>query len=466
MKLFKKLDQYLLLNHPLLWSIQLHRLLLWWIPTMALLIGLFSINDVADFESHTSGLIGTWLTLVMIAFVILWLIYLLRFNVFKQFGKRPFLDELQNFFYIFTGMLLISLVSHSYNITRFVKIRSIYPKSTIAHVVSSAEMIARFRNERLTQEYSVCRTDYATDSAYKIQLIEYRKIAKSERAYNGCVIFLVPVNRMENYDNYYTTSVYKRLGIDETALNKNYEAIRAKGDSMLFYKAFCEAISKVDNFPYSPEMLAKDAEFFYFDFTGTQGAGFAGIERTREEYRISERISSTVSNSIRYGYSSDSGFLEDWVIRLIFYFAFFGTLLLLIFRNMTLKTFLVSLGVGALMPLVISITMLVMGGFDGDRLQGVMLFFYILFGFISMLIIQARTRNIFHGIALNLFTISTPLVGLLLVSLYHPRGDYDSYLERENIMFYTEIIEIVVFLILLQPVFKSLYTRWYSLPEQ
>jgi hypothetical protein len=47
-RLFHKLDKYLLTHHPLLWSIQLHRLFIWWLPSFLILVGLFLFQDIEN----------------------------------------------------------------------------------------------------------------------------------------------------------------------------------------------------------------------------------------------------------------------------------------------------------------------------------------------------------------------------------------------------------------------------------
>jgi hypothetical protein len=92
------------------------------------------------------------------------------------------------------------------------------------------------------------------------------------------------------------------------------------------------------------------------------------------------------------------------------------------------------------------------------------MFLYIVFLLGAQSIWAARKRNIFMGIALNFLTITTPLLGIFFVAWYF-KNRYNSD-GLETAMIQAEWIQIVVFLLLLQPFFKNLYVRWYSLPEQ
>jgi hypothetical protein len=176
------------------------------------------------------------------------------------------------------------------------------------------------------------------------------------------------------------------------------------------------------------------------------------------------KVSNIANAAVKYAYRESANFWNELYTRIMFYMVFFATLFLLIFRNMTLKTFLVSLGVGALMPLVVVILMFISGSWDEDRVFPVLLFLYVVFLLGSLCIWAARKRNIFMGIALNFLTLTTPMLGIFFVGWYFERRS--NVIGLEEAMRQAEWIQILVFLVLLQPFFKNLYVRWYSLPEQ
>jgi len=92
-----KLDRYLLLHQPVLWTARAH-LVKYYSLLFAIVLTLICFvapsNPVADSNSFV------WTTLTgVLSFIgiIVWIIYLLRFNVFKRFGDNGKLDALKNF---------------------------------------------------------------------------------------------------------------------------------------------------------------------------------------------------------------------------------------------------------------------------------------------------------------------------------------------------------------------------------
>lgn len=98
------------------------------------------------------------------------------------------------------------------------------------------------------------------------------------------------------------------------------------------------------------------------------------------------------------------------------------------------------------------------------------------------MIFTARSRSVFQGIALNLFTFLTPFMPLVVASFYVIAKRYE-YLHNRNIpgaRYYemqehfdsgpvyllAELAGPVLFLILLQFLIRILYRKWQAAPEQ
>ena len=99
-----RLDRHLLLNKPEIWSTRTHLVLYYSFLFVALLTGLALIapDDPRKDSSWESWTVPVAL-LSFIAFVV-WIIYLLRFNVFKRFGARRPTERLVNFVLYFINI--------------------------------------------------------------------------------------------------------------------------------------------------------------------------------------------------------------------------------------------------------------------------------------------------------------------------------------------------------------------------
>ena len=106
----QKVDDKLLRNKPGTWAARTH-LVLYFSAVFALLLVVFCY--VVFFDAKQYSNIGSWNTIVgLIAFVgfVFWLIYLLRFNVFKSYGNWSAMDGLKDFALYFTSIALMVAV--------------------------------------------------------------------------------------------------------------------------------------------------------------------------------------------------------------------------------------------------------------------------------------------------------------------------------------------------------------------
>ncbi|MBS1567176.1 MAG: hypothetical protein JST39_22525, partial [Bacteroidetes bacterium] len=103
----KKFDEYLLINKPVIWSARTH-LVVWYALLFAAVLSFFCF--IVPFDAREQSDAGSWV-LFVIVIVILgfvgWLIYLLRFNVFKRFGQLPPGYGLTTFFLYMLSILAI-----------------------------------------------------------------------------------------------------------------------------------------------------------------------------------------------------------------------------------------------------------------------------------------------------------------------------------------------------------------------
>ena len=82
----KRIDQYLLKNYPVTWSTRIHTAGLYGLG-FAILVAIISLIVPNDPRNETT--IHYWIVLISITSLlgfVFWMIYFLRFNVFKRYG--------------------------------------------------------------------------------------------------------------------------------------------------------------------------------------------------------------------------------------------------------------------------------------------------------------------------------------------------------------------------------------------
>ena len=103
----KDIDRKLLLNNPSVWSARTH-LVLYFSILFAAMLALFCVLIYNDARQNSNAAILTgFVVVISIIGFIFWLIYLLRFNVFKRFGNWEAGDGLRTFGLFFINVLVI-----------------------------------------------------------------------------------------------------------------------------------------------------------------------------------------------------------------------------------------------------------------------------------------------------------------------------------------------------------------------
>ncbi|MBL7812275.1 MAG: hypothetical protein JNL57_08650 [Bacteroidetes bacterium] len=474
--LFKKFDTWLLLHHPTLWSSRLHVVLAIWFPCILFLTGLFWLLPIESYDSDQMELIIPWLILMAIVGIVIWYVFLLRFNIFKRFGLRPPMDEWLNFVLIFTGVLLLASTTLTLPFARYVKSKGSISEIELSQLITNLEIIRGLNSEPETTTNSLCRDElYPTRKEDKEYYANRKKemLATCDSFWmaDSCMTFhFTTYNRDYNLHYWNTPQSFNRLLPDEYELVKLVRNTRQQGRVAAMYHSLCVAASSHVQWPYKAKDLMAKAYIFQNDYSYSNTETAAD----RKLFRDLENLKNWIRNNQRARFFFADNNLE-LILHLLFYSAFIITLLTLMFRNMTAKTFFISLGAGALMPLVIVVLVLITGAYHEEMSVFTLIFIvYLVFAIWALTILTARTRNIFQGIALNLFTASSPFLGVFLMAWYQmtERARYinsyseKNYGDREMQLYAAEIVGIIVFLILLQPLYKTLYTRWYSLPEE
>lgn len=132
----KKIDRKLLLRYPETWSSRFH--IVWWYAGMAnLIIAAFYLLTNLDLLQQPSQV--TWISMLSISSLIggvVWMMYLLRFNVFKRFGMVSPGQSVLTFLLYFVNCAFIVLLPFIPTFVDQIHSAITYPKNVVVQDVN------------------------------------------------------------------------------------------------------------------------------------------------------------------------------------------------------------------------------------------------------------------------------------------------------------------------------------------
>lgn len=483
----QKADDYLLRHKPVIWQSRIH-LLTWYYLLAALLIA--GLSYISSGDPRSGNGLGGWTTFTILMTILAfvgWLIYLLRFNVFKRFGQWHSTDALLSFSLLFLGgFMIISLnfipaaiqtwkTSQHYGREEIVQDMNeinalalqleyaFVPKEWTADttVLGEAPVIRVTENESANDTLAIQPVVYQHNWSYVDSLQLKRKLTDADSVVilgNNRYVFYTPPN-YQFVSNYHAPRYAKTK-------------ILSSADLYRLYLVKPPVINRTEMNTRLRELSAKWADPDERNYYGYYDTDY--LNRIRRKYDL---------------YKTDDGLNHvadkrfDWdengttYLRVCYYFSLYLILLVFGFRHSTARTFFMSL----LTLLVLSILtglMLVMSASNTEiSLFYFLLFYYLLFAALSVAVFSATRRSLAQGIALNIFTWATPIFPLILTKIYlyataYPYNEWvlsaEALEKRDHLVqqlwLLAEWAGPVLFLLLLQWLLRKLYRRWYALP--
>ena len=118
--MLERFDTYLRTNHPSIWALRLHIVLLVLVP--AWLIGLalgYSSMDMENIAIYDyNGLTTVFVYLGIVIAMVFWLVYVFRFNKWSQFGKLGQFEGTLTFLAV--GLKILKYKTLGFNILHIV----------------------------------------------------------------------------------------------------------------------------------------------------------------------------------------------------------------------------------------------------------------------------------------------------------------------------------------------------------
>lgn len=514
-----RIDNYLLKNKPAVWSTRIHFVAFFTtLVTLVLFALLFYVN--IDPREKTDEF--TWVLLVSIIVtlsVVVYLLYLLRFNVFKRFGEWDTKDSILSFlFFMFTfgaiyfwgfipSVTEYIVANNKYSFAELITDQNRYNTAIAVVEQDSLQFYVGVedtvvldtsencykRNQSYAEEEALANSTPNTaevengsvtlsrktvvyrDSTQYFSMLEYNDSVRvlSDTSF---VEYYIPKFRFCGQNNYrqeYSKSVEEPDSLEWSDLRLFYEVLDAvRTQKVSTCKAFISNMQTKylihdDREDSSVATFERYKMKFKKEFNQPSYIGYinfkyytSGIENRIDHIRDRKRQWNRAAT--------------DNKLHLLFFLSMMSSLFLWIFRHNNKKPFFLSFLVGGLLFLFSSIFM-VLTESHSDGAYFLAAFYYVLFIIIALFILRLKTQRNIPLISLNFIVLTTYFVPMFCVSVwYRNQQRYNLTDEARNALtlknqLYMDIAEYAGFALLLFAMyflFSRLYKKWIALPEE
>lgn len=451
----KRIDNRLLYHNPLLWSSRLHYVA--WLVLLAwvLLAGVGLLIPVFNMDMDFLGFYWMMAVLVFITGMILWLIYLLRHNNTKQFGDRSPGREWSNMLYQYLCMALISSIMFAVPAGMMVKAHFYIQKDSIVEKVNILNINGGFFPSN-NYDY---QTFYAPEDTFQ----------------NGQPSgFNASPNLMVDVDNYHKLNP---AVLQYDTISTIFNSIILNGN---IRQGVTEFIATVHSLGYTYAYSVDDVMKHF----GKDGAYIPDNEF--ENYNDNLKWNFSKEKMDRY---FDVFRYFDFLLEGMFYYVWLlimipiALVFLIVFRNMSLRSFLISSGVTLALVIVNAIVMgILMDDVPEQDAIPVVMSFFIAWGmvlfFFSMRTGSAKYYDAVGAYSVYLFNLLLPVLPVILSALFIQLkikehvivyGYEQDYWLRESfsdIMYTVHVASLIFFVLIQQWYFKPRYERLWALPKK
>lgn len=488
-----------MINRPDTWTARTH-LVLWYALLFA--AALTAICFIVPNDPREYSVVHYWVVCVSVMLLvgfIGWLIYLLRFNVFKRYGHLPGAYGIKTFSLYFIAIGAMIACAFIPPVVESIRANKAYTNEEIVNDINTINLdLCRLEGDSVETRWDKDTCIVMNDPADTTGADEAGEDVVTGRRYND---YTSSDNNNNGPRYLYRKEVMRRLKYADSAIQLN--------DSMyVFYE--CPSYNFLDT--YYSDQYSKVKELgsrYIFDKVlrhyhspGNRAAVKKELDALVEKYRRSDysygyeypdnykfdrqEYLSHIRNkyditAVSYSIRNISGRKYRWKegavrtsIRVFYYVVIILTLLVFVFRHSTVKTFFLSLLASVILAILTSLFFAFTRMSSDRTVFLVMLFYFWLFVILALTIRLDPIRRAWKGIALNLFVVSVPYIPLIAVSLYYaflelefyPYKYRQKFIHKDLHLLIAEIAGFVILLVLLDTVIIPLYRRWHALPEQ
>lgn len=414
----KNLDSYLLLHAPIIWISKIHYVLFF-----GLLMWLFSaligfIIPINLFESQDLGVWYFLYTILAIIALCFWIYRNVIFNIEKKFGNRHWSDEykifLLNFFAVFIFMSFAFPFSIIYN-------------SRVANTVTDVELIQDINTLNQGEPFIVTDLNHYYSNYDSIKNKNYFYIKDCNTFEEYTPYFIREDSLKYNLLTYYNQStIYKNR-------RENYFEITS------LIQRYIDVSKKYQiSFNYSAEQCV---EFYknLVEHSPQANDSFQGLSGINK-YDLKECIENIADAKFRGLFLWKSSFLH-----FLFYAIFFTTLLILLFKMVQWKQFIVTIITLIVLPILLFIiSMILPFGYENHTEDVFLNLVLISFGFAVFFaikgVIKTNFFSAFKNVCLQLMYLTLPIIPTLFIIFLQHSFDvfYDNHFNEAVV---TESVE-------------------------
>lgn len=523
----KNFTNNLLKNKPDYWTTRLPWVI---IIGLAVHILLGAMVMVTEWDVRFDTEYEIWvsfITIIILLALVFYLIFLLRFNVFKRFGQLSPMHYVGTFLIFLLTMALC--VSWGYNpsavttlsarvkyddtkiasdINRINTLINTLEYDSIPHLWTRQKVVLETERKKLTSfndiefkngAHNYEQADYyddAIEDGYK-KVSSYLNNPEDNFYTDGRVSHLdsAAFNKVQSTDSIQRiddVSLYRFYSPDYTYVTDYHEFFGhtkvEESDSKEMFQKTIETKLSIQNRPELEKELknliatywAFDHGYYYNNYKNENYTlPFDFRHYINRKYRIYDLDEGIKNISDRY-YMWDFHKL-GFLVYPLYYISMVMAIILFLFRHCRKKSFFYTLLAGVVI-FIFSVTLLAFSGSGQAFVLGLMVFYMILFGVIGLSIFNAKRKTLVQDIGLNLFIFFTPVYLTLITAVYYfikkeifksnhyGKNNYsDMYSEAfkyEDLFMQLSIVSgFVLFIVLLQFVYSKLLRKSYALPE-
>ncbi len=494
----KNINNYLLKNKPVTWSLKTHYVIWFWLLTAIIfggLCALITMDPRSDVELDTSISIGVILSILGL---IIYIRYLLQFNVFKVYGSvYNAWESVKSFLHYWFNIIIIGSIIFIPLITATIKANLQFSKTEIANTVNTINtnvfntyfkentnyfteqeivILSKYNDIRLNKEEeyrnksTYVTANYTNNKYYVLNkyLINFEKDYDSIKVINDTLHIGYKVKSNIRFldcgYSSYRGNKYNLNGIKtdlEIINNKEPKISDAECNAILI-----EAIQKytLKNEYYYTEpigTLKNKQDQDYYDKTEKKN-----ILEIYNKYNVvgAQELENSLDKILRNQNRWQTDALE--ILSALVFGCFCLAVLLWIYRHTTLITFGLSVLSGFLIFITTIIFILTTRTNEESDVFAIYIGYIIAFA-IATFAATYKTRKKITGIILNLFTVLLPTLPLAISAYYEDKNrNYNEYNNFEDVILkYILPTTYLLFIVAIPILYQFFYKKWYAAAE-
>lgn len=486
----KNFDRELMLTKPTVWVTRAHFVSWFSFLGVIFLTLIFWVLPNDPRHESTVYLPTFFLVILSIVGIVFYLIYLLRFNVFKRFGNYNRRSMLSSFGFIFLSIGWIILLPFIPSLIESFRADRAYSSEELVNDTDRLNfLIGELIYDSLSTKFN--RDTLFVSDKLVSQHCDSNKI-EVENYFDNGVNYCTQsyfINNFRDYDSLVSLGSGKYILMDvpdyqflsaSKALQNSSNSLSVSNRRKKLYYQIHRSYNVDSLANWNTQFNLLKNKYASNEYSGFRGEYYIEVGYAYTPSGLSyfdklnvRSIEEGLSNIIfrKYFWYGDA---FEIFSRIWFYTVLGLSLLIFIFRHTTTKVFFLSILVSVLL-LMVSGLITAFLGLDEIGILNMMLFYIGIFFVISFSSFKANKKSRINGISINLVTSSIGFVPILIVLLYHAilKERYsDSYFVNYNYLrlgLHLQIAEVLGFLLLIAmiPTFVySFYRKWYSLPDE